>query len=190
LKQAALACLDALDPSDQLAVVAVDHEADLLVPLQRPANRTVIAKAVSRLESGRGTNVVPGLKKAFDLLRESRIKTKHVILVSDGESPNDGVADVVKNMRDANTEGSRMCTVCLTRGDVPKCRGRCRSCTYRAPAASVRKREAMAAPQQRRGRLGATHAKYSERHRRSRTARPPLRRAEPCAAAASATTYV
>src|SRR5258706_7576436 len=106
MKQAAVASADALEPDDQIGIITVDHEADVLVPLQRAANRKDIAKTVSHLEAGGGTSIVPGVKRALDVLRESKFKIKHVILISGGESPEDRVAHLVKNIRDAHITGS------------------------------------------------------------------------------------
>ena len=57
---------------------------------------------MARLTSGGGTAVLPGLRSAFELLRTSKRRTKHVILCSDGEAPSDGIAELVKEMRDAH----------------------------------------------------------------------------------------
>ena len=100
VKQAVAVCLDALDPDDQIAVVAVDDRAHAVVPLQRVANREEILKSISRFTPAGGTNVGLGLETAFDILRKSKMKPGHVILVSDGETRTDGLAEVVHHMRD------------------------------------------------------------------------------------------
>ena len=102
LKDAAIAGVGALDPNDQVAIIAVDHEADVVVPLQRAANRQEIAKKIARLEAGGGTNVLPGLRAAVDVLHHSKFKVKHVIFVSDGETPSEGISELMKEMRGAD----------------------------------------------------------------------------------------
>jgi Mg-chelatase subunit ChlD len=101
LKKAAIASVGALHSDDEVAVLAVDHEAEVLVPLQRVSNRKKIAADISRLQAGGGTNVVPGLKAAYDLLRDSKLKVKHIIFISDGESPTVGIPELMKNMSTA-----------------------------------------------------------------------------------------
>lgn len=100
VKDAIVASVKALNPEDRVAVVVFDSEAHVLVQLQRAANRTRIGAEVARLQSGGGTNIFPGLKEAFELLNQSPQARKHVVLLSDGEAPTDGIDDLVKNMRD------------------------------------------------------------------------------------------
>ena len=96
-KAAALAAVDALDPVDQIAIISFDSDASVLVPLQRASNKKQIAKAIAKLESGGGTWIMPALKEADAALKDLRLSHKHVILVTDGESPND-VKDVLEEM--------------------------------------------------------------------------------------------
>ena len=58
-----------------------------------------ISNDISRLQSGGGTNIFPGLKEAFEILQGINAKVKHVILLSDGEAPTDGIAELVQDMR-------------------------------------------------------------------------------------------
>jgi Mg-chelatase subunit ChlD len=101
LKQAAIGCFDALGSDDQLAVVTVDQDAQLLVPLQ-PSTNGSVHRMMSHLEVGSATNVVPGLNMTFELLRDAKLQRKHVIIVADGGSPSDGLPNLMKAMRDAH----------------------------------------------------------------------------------------
>jgi Mg-chelatase subunit ChlD len=100
-KNAARATAEALTPNDVLAVVVFDSEAQTLVRPQRAANKMRISAEISRLQSGGGTNIYPGLKEAFDILDGIDAKVKHVILLSDGEAPYDGIVELVQDMRSA-----------------------------------------------------------------------------------------
>lgn len=100
-KESARATAEALSPSDILAVVAFDTEAQTYVRPQRAANKMRISAEISRLQSGGGTDIRPGLKEAFEILEGINAKVKHVILLSDGEAPYDGVAGLVQDMRSA-----------------------------------------------------------------------------------------
>jgi Ca-activated chloride channel family protein len=60
-----------------------------------------ISADISRLQSGGGTNIYPGLKEAFEVLDGVNAKVKHVILLSDGEAPYDGIVELVQDMRSA-----------------------------------------------------------------------------------------
>ena len=72
---------------------------------QRAANRMRISTDISRLQSGGGTNIFPGLKEAFEILQGINAKVKHVILLSDGEAPTDGIAELVQDMRGVADHG-------------------------------------------------------------------------------------
>ncbi|MEZ4400527.1 MAG: VWA domain-containing protein [Kofleriaceae bacterium] len=100
-KESARATAEALSPNDILAVVAFDTEAQVFVRPQRAANKMRISADISRLQPGGGTNIYPGLKEAFELLEGINAKVKHVILLSDGEAPYDGLVELVQDMRSA-----------------------------------------------------------------------------------------
>ncbi len=105
-KEAARVVAEVLDPNDLLAVVAFDTNANVIVPPTRASNRMRISTDISRLHSGGGTNIYPGLEEAADILADLRRVTKHVIVLTDGESPNDGVADLVTDMHAAKIQVS------------------------------------------------------------------------------------
>ena len=98
-KESARVTTEVLSPDDYIAVVAFDSEAMRLVQPQRAGNRSRISAEISRLQSGGGTNIFPGLKEAFEILQGINAKVKHVILMTDGEAPTDGIAELVQDMR-------------------------------------------------------------------------------------------
>jgi Mg-chelatase subunit ChlD len=98
-KESARVTTEVLSPNDYIAVVAFDSEAHVLVRPQRAANRMRISSDIARLTSGGGTNIFPGLKEAYEILQGINAKVKHVIVLSDGEAPTDGIAELVQDMR-------------------------------------------------------------------------------------------
>jgi Ca-activated chloride channel homolog len=98
-KESARVTAEVLSPNDVLMVVAFDSEAQVYVKPQRAANRNRISAEISRLQAGGGTNIYPGLREAFELLQGINAKVKHVIVLSDGEAPYDGIVDLVNDMR-------------------------------------------------------------------------------------------
>ncbi|HEX4450001.1 MAG TPA: VWA domain-containing protein [Kofleriaceae bacterium] len=98
-KESARVTTEVLSPNDFISVVAFDSEAMVLVRPQRAGNRAAISREIARLQSGGGTNIYPGLKEAFDILQGINAKVKHVILMTDGEAPTDGLTDLVGEMR-------------------------------------------------------------------------------------------
>ncbi|HTR55784.1 MAG TPA: VWA domain-containing protein [Kofleriaceae bacterium] len=100
-KESARVTTEVLSPNDYIEVIAFDSEASVLVRPQRAANRMRISNDIARLQSGGGTNIYPGLKQAFDDLQGINAKVKHVILMTDGEAPNDGIQELVTEMRNS-----------------------------------------------------------------------------------------
>ncbi len=98
-KEAARATAEVLQPDDIIAVVAFDSEAQTYVRPQRAANKMRISAEIARLTSGGGTNVYPGLREAYEILQQTNAKVKHVIVMTDGEAPYDGIADLAQEMR-------------------------------------------------------------------------------------------
>lgn len=91
-KSAALATLDLLDREHRLAVVAFDAQPHDVVPLMTVGNKSEAEDLISRMTSSGQTNIYNALLRAQTLLAESKAKTKHIILLSDGlTSPAPGV---------------------------------------------------------------------------------------------------
>ncbi len=102
VKEAARATASTLEPSDQLGVIAFDSRPHVLVRLQKSSNRIRIAGDIRRLAAGGGTNALPALREAYLQLSGSNALVKHVILLSDGQSPESGVDALLGDMRDAD----------------------------------------------------------------------------------------
>ncbi len=85
-KSAALASLDLLDKDHRLAVVAFDSLPHDVVPLARVGSKRRAEDLIRSMTSSGQTNIYNGLAHALRLLEGSSAKTKHVILLSDGNS--------------------------------------------------------------------------------------------------------
>ena len=101
-KSAALAAIDVLDATDQVAVITLDSEAKVVVPLQAASNRKQIAQLLAKVDAGGGTAFLPGLSAALAALADSKAATKHVLLFSDGEAPTEGIPELIAKLRAAN----------------------------------------------------------------------------------------
>jgi len=97
-KQATRDVVESLDPADEVGVIAFDSEATVVVPLQRASNRTKIEAAIKDVTAGGGTNILPALKGALTALRGSKLKLKHILLLTDGEAPYDGIPELLKDV--------------------------------------------------------------------------------------------
>ncbi len=97
-KESARVTAEVLSPSDMLAVVAFDSTPIPIVRLQKASNRLRISTDIARLTAGGGTNIEPALREAYEILQPAEAKVKHVILLSDGQAPYDGIADLTQEM--------------------------------------------------------------------------------------------
>ncbi|HVV83144.1 MAG TPA: VWA domain-containing protein [Kofleriaceae bacterium] len=100
-KESARVTTEVLAPNDVIGVIAFDSEAQVFVKPQRAANKMRISQEIARLSPGGGTNIYPGLQQAYQLLQGIDAKVKHVIVLTDGEAPYDGIVDLVQDMRAA-----------------------------------------------------------------------------------------
>lgn len=102
VKEASRATARALDPTDEIGVIAFDSRPHVLVRLQKASNRIRISSDIRRLSAGGGTNALPALRESYLQLAGSKALVKHVILLSDGQSPEAGINSLVHDMRDAD----------------------------------------------------------------------------------------
>jgi uncharacterized protein with von Willebrand factor type A (vWA) domain len=103
-KQGPLAVLDALADADWFTLIAFDSDAQTYVPIGKvgQAPRTKQKNDIQRLDAGGGTNIYPGLKIAMEQLAQVKATNKHVLLLTDGEAPDDGIDALVADMLQAH----------------------------------------------------------------------------------------
>ncbi len=85
-KRAALAAVRGLSKHDDVGVVVFDTGAEWAVPLQRAENRKQIESRIRQISLGGGTDVHAGMLKAAQVLKNHDGGTRHVILLSDGQT--------------------------------------------------------------------------------------------------------
>jgi Mg-chelatase subunit ChlD len=85
-KSAALGTLDLMEEQQRLAVVAFDSKPHDVVPLAEVGAKRRAEDAISSMTSAGRTDIYNALWRARDLLKSSQAKTKHVILLSDGQT--------------------------------------------------------------------------------------------------------
>jgi Ca-activated chloride channel homolog len=94
-KEAARGTAQMLAPDDLIAVIVFDSQAHPVVRLQPASNRQRILSDIAQIRASGGTNILPGLREAFDQLFAARARKKHVILLSDGQSPYEGIPELI-----------------------------------------------------------------------------------------------
>lgn len=100
-----------LSQRDQVAIIAFDSFADILLPLQPLPDLFVIEDALSRLIAGGGTNIRSGMALAAETIATANARIRHVILLTDGISETD-YADLVA---DLSAQGVTVSTVAIGR---------------------------------------------------------------------------
>jgi Ca-activated chloride channel family protein len=98
-KDAARAVVDLLGPQDSVGVIAFDDVPDVVVRVQNASNRSRIRSDIGRIGSGGGTNIFPALQEAYLAMLDTAARIKHVIVLTDGQAPWDGIADITSSMR-------------------------------------------------------------------------------------------
>jgi Mg-chelatase subunit ChlD len=88
-----------LAPNDYTAVVAVGSDAQVWVRPTRAVNRARIDDSLSRLQRGGGTFMFAGLKEAFEQIQGINATTKLIVLLTDGDGPEDGIGELVSDFR-------------------------------------------------------------------------------------------
>jgi uncharacterized membrane protein len=84
-REAAIACVDLLSPSDQIGVIGFDDAAKWIVPFQqRTENKDRITGDIASMRAGGGTNAYPALDMAIENLMKTEAILKHIIILSDG----------------------------------------------------------------------------------------------------------
>lgn len=98
-KTAILASIDVLAPDDTASLVVFDSDAQIVFSALPASKKAEMRALVEAVRPGGGTNIFPGLAKARELVAPATGR-KHVMLLSDGEAPADGIAQLVAEMKD------------------------------------------------------------------------------------------
>jgi len=85
-KEATRASLDLLEEQHQFGVVAFDSQTYIAVPMQFVRSKRKAEDQISRIQASGQTNIYPALGIVYRMLQKAEAKTKHVILLSDGDT--------------------------------------------------------------------------------------------------------
>ncbi len=98
-KESARATAEILEPDSLITVIAFDNQPYTVVRVQRASNRLRISTDIARIQPGGGTNILPALQEAYQVMAPVNAKVKHVILMSDGQASYEGIAELCREMR-------------------------------------------------------------------------------------------
>jgi uncharacterized membrane protein len=97
-KAAAKATADTLASDDLIEVIAFDSAPTRVVRMTPAKHRARIQGDISRIQAGGGTEIFSALDAAYQTLTVTRARRKHVILLTDGQAPHNGIRDLVQAM--------------------------------------------------------------------------------------------
>ena len=86
-KEAALSAAELLGEYDRLGIVAFEDTSRWVLDLQPATDLEAVQQAIAAMQPGGGTDVYPALLDAYLALLRSDAKVKHVILLTDGQTP-------------------------------------------------------------------------------------------------------
>jgi uncharacterized membrane protein len=101
-RQAARSAAELLSPQDQIAVISYDDQPTLTLDLTPAGNRAQIAAAIDSIAEGGGTDMQPAMVQARDILRGANAKIKHIIGLTDGQTPPANLVQLCQEMADAS----------------------------------------------------------------------------------------
>lgn len=116
-KEAARAALDLLEEQHHFAVVAFDSQPYVAVPMHQVRSKRKAEAQISRIQASGQTNIYPALGIVYRLLRDVDAPTKHVILLSDGDTAPAEFERLLERMREKDIVVS---TVTIGDGGNPK----------------------------------------------------------------------
>ncbi len=112
-KSAAIATVELLKSEDYVGVVSFDSSARWVVPMTRAGSKSGVTAQISTLSAGGGTHLYPAMAFAREALAGVRVKVKHAIVLSDGQTEGGGYEAIAAHMR---SEGVTISTVSIGSG--------------------------------------------------------------------------
>jgi Mg-chelatase subunit ChlD len=111
---AAREALRTLGPSDCFGLISFDAAPQRVVALAPVGDRTAAESAIAKVQAGGGTDIFSGLDAGFQDVRAAGPGPhRSVLLVTDGQSPQNGLKDLVLTMA---AEGVTLSTIGLGSG--------------------------------------------------------------------------
>ncbi|MFO1319569.1 MAG: VWA domain-containing protein [Burkholderiales bacterium] len=99
-KAATLGALDLLEEEHRFGVVTFDSQPEITVPLAPVRSKRKAEDLISRFTASGQTNIYPALQMAYRMLVDAPAKSKHVILLSDGDTQPADFQRLAKRMAD------------------------------------------------------------------------------------------
>jgi Mg-chelatase subunit ChlD len=102
-KAAAVAASKMLGKRDYLGVVAFDSAPQWVVPMRRNNAPATALSRIDRLGAGGGTDMMPALEQAYRAIEKVDASLKHVVVLTDGQTPSNNYRSLVSKAREQGT---------------------------------------------------------------------------------------
>lgn len=112
-KSASLATAELLREDDFIGIYAFDSSVHPVLPMTRAGSRPGIGQELDLVSAGGGTNIYPAMSTARDDLKGVIARTKHMIVLSDGQTLGQGYEALAAN---SLAEGVTISTVAVGEG--------------------------------------------------------------------------
>ena len=99
-RQAAKAAVELLGAQDQICVVGFDSNPQIICEMRRASDKEGINSAVDTLQASGGTDVYVGMVAGKELLDNTTAKIKHMIVLTDGQTPDQDFPGLTQTLRD------------------------------------------------------------------------------------------
>jgi uncharacterized protein with von Willebrand factor type A (vWA) domain len=98
-KEGAKIAADSLGDDDLLEVIAFDTNPIVYVPLRSARDRVHNREDIAKIQPGGGTEFVGAIERAVADLATAYDARRHVILLTDGQAPLQGLREIVARLR-------------------------------------------------------------------------------------------
>lgn len=98
-KQAGKGVIGLLTTQDQILVDDAQGNGHFAVPLQHAGNKHAIDQAIDQMQPGDPTSYATDLQAAYNSLKQTNARIKHIILLGDGDAEDSNYETVVKRIR-------------------------------------------------------------------------------------------
>ena len=113
-REAARAAVRELDDDSEIGILTFDHEVTPITPIQPVSNRARILSRIDRIRIRGGTDIALALQEAYEEMAFHPARYRHVILLTDGISPEDNI--FTETMPAMRTEDITVTTVAVGDG--------------------------------------------------------------------------
>ncbi|MCT8136508.1 VWA domain-containing protein [Anaerobacillus sp. CMMVII] len=102
-KEAAARSVELLRKGDTVGVIAFDDRTWQIVDTEKMTDIKEVSEKILGITAGGGTDIYPGLAEAYAQLAPLELQRKHIILLTDGQSPESGnYQTLIEGGREAN----------------------------------------------------------------------------------------